>query len=496
MRILLVTREDPHKALTGVATYVRDLAAVLGRAGHEIAHLHVSPHPAWRRPRLRWSRRGHTLTGVVAVPAAGRTEEERLRADVAWTEVDQLLAEALRRVRPAVLHVHDLSGIPASLVQTAQEAGLPVVVTMHDFWPFCRQFLLVRPGLTPCSGSGGGRNCATYCAAHPAPAGRRFARWADESLPRGVREGVRWARALYRRRGGGSGSQFIVVNPPAPDRVPDPRIIAAYAKRETRMRETLLAADRLFTVSRSAKAMYVRHGYPEDRIHVLPLSLETVELARRRLRTFERYPIRFGFLGRVTPWKGAHVLAEAARGVPAERAQFTFYGAVAPEDRAHLAALSGHHPGVVFAGRYTRRDLIRHLDAIDVAVFPSIMTETLGLVGLEAQAAGIPIIGAAHGAIAEYVQDGRNGLLFPPGDAGALRERILRVVDHPDLIAHLSSAAGVPPRMGDHVQTVLAAYDDVVRARRQAAGPETGVAAAPPAGARRAPVGPQEETTA
>jgi len=469
MRILFVTRDDPYGALTGVATYVRDLAEALGKRSHEIAHLHVSPGPWWTRPRLRWTRRGSVLTGVVTVPAVSRTEEERLRADVTWSEVEQVLTRALGTIRPAVVHIHDLSGVPAELVPTAQDAGVPVVVTMHDFWPFCRQFLLVRRGLVPCPGSDGGRNCAKYCAAQPVSAARRFAQWADQALPGGVRDGARWALGLYRRRSGGSGSQFVVVNGPSSDGVPDEHLVDAYAKRETRMRHALLRADRLLTVSESAKTVYVRHGYPEQRIHVLPLALRVTEQVRRRVREFTGYPVRFGYLGRVNPWKGAHLLAEAVRGIPAPRAQFTFYGAVTDEDRSYLTTLSGRHPGLHFVGRYTRGDLIRILDEIDVAVFPSVMTETLGLVGLEAQAAGIPIVGAAHGAITEYVKDDTNGLLFPPGDVEALRARILRVVEHPDLIARLSSGTSAPRHMAEHVRAVEAAYEDVVRTWRRAA---------------------------
>ncbi|HYM69403.1 MAG TPA: glycosyltransferase [bacterium] len=493
MRILLVTREDPYTALTGVATYVRDLAGALTARGREVAHLYVEPRGRRACARLTWTNHGGTAVGVIATPGVRpESDAARLRADVAAPDIERAVDEAIRTLRPDIVHIHDLSGVPVSVVSAARASAVPVVVTFHDFWPFCRQFLLVRPGLVPCSGSDGGRNCARYCA-QPAPATRRFARWADATLPAGLRDGVRWAQRLYRRRRGGSGSQFVVGDRAAGDGVADPRLAGAYAARETGMREVLLDADCLLTVSEFAKAVYVRHGYPQERIRVLPLALQAAGQVQRRARAFERYPVRFGYLGRVTPWKGAHLLAEAARGVPAASAQFTFYGAVEDEDRAHLTALSGGHPGLRFAGRYSRSELGRILDEIDVAVFPSIMTETLGLVGLEAQAAGIPIIGAAHGAITEYVRDGQTGLLFSPGDVEALRAGILRVVEHPDLIARLSAAIAAPRRMDEHVDAVELAYAGVLGAGRPAGEIDRSVEPAQLAGALRGPAAIREE---
>jgi glycosyltransferase involved in cell wall biosynthesis len=78
--------------------------------------------------------------------------------------------------------------------------------------------------------------------------------------------------------------------------------------------------------------------------------------------------------------------------------------------------------------------------AADVAVVPSTRPEPLGLVAMEAAAAGLPVVASAHGGVAELVRDGQTGLLVPPGDAGALATAVRLLADDADLSARMGEA--------------------------------------------------------
>jgi glycosyltransferase involved in cell wall biosynthesis len=85
-----------------------------------------------------------------------------------------------------------------------------------------------------------------------------------------------------------------------------------------------------------------------------------------------------------------------------------------------------------------RPDLADFIGCFDLLVHPA-LDEGLGVVLLEASAAGVPIVAARAGGIPEAVRDGVNGLLVPPADAAALVEAVLRLAVSPALRAELGA---------------------------------------------------------
>jgi glycosyltransferase involved in cell wall biosynthesis len=76
-----------------------------------------------------------------------------------------------------------------------------------------------------------------------------------------------------------------------------------------------------------------------------------------------------------------------------------------------------------FAGTLRGEELAAAYAAADLFVLPS-STETLGLVAMEAMAAGLPVIAARRGGLLDLVDDGRTGLLFDPAQPGDLLARV------------------------------------------------------------------------
>jgi glycosyltransferase involved in cell wall biosynthesis len=80
-----------------------------------------------------------------------------------------------------------------------------------------------------------------------------------------------------------------------------------------------------------------------------------------------------------------------------------------------------------FVGYLAGQDLAAAYASGDAFLFPS-STETLGLVLLEAMAAGCPVVGANRGGIPDIVSDGVNGCLYEPNQAGSLTAAVERLL--------------------------------------------------------------------
>lgn len=98
-------------------------------------------------------------------------------------------------------------------------------------------------------------------------------------------------------------------------------------------------------------------------------------------------------------------------------------------------------PGVTFLGYLDRRSRLPDLYAnCDAFVFASV-TETLGLVVLEAMASALPVVAAPAGGVRDHLRDGRNGLAYSPGDVGAMAQAMVRLAEDWRLTQRLAQGA-------------------------------------------------------
>jgi glycosyltransferase involved in cell wall biosynthesis len=111
------------------------------------------------------------------------------------------------------------------------------------------------------------------------------------------------------------------------------------------------------------------------------------------------------------------------------------------------------------------RAVARYYQAADVYVHAA-RADTFPNTILEAQACGTPVVATAVGGIPEQIDDGRTGLLVPPGDAAALAERIARLLGDNDLRARLGEQAAADARdrfdLNRQADTYLDWYRDLV----------------------------------
>lgn len=152
---------------------------------------------------------------------------------------------------------------------------------------------------------------------------------------------------------------------------------------------------------------------------------------------------RFTFLyvGRLAAEKRPDQIVKAFRlaqeMLPADSIRLVMAGTGPYEAELRAAA----PPGVTFLGFLDRKNRLPALYAdCDAFVFASV-TETLGLVVLEAMASGLPVIAAPAGGVRDHLRDGQNGLAYPAGSPDAMARTMVQLVRDNALGRRLSAAA-------------------------------------------------------
>ncbi len=167
------------------------------------------------------------------------------------------------------------------------------------------------------------------------------------------------------------------------------------------------------------------HGV-KKRVVVMPLGLPVTQTANRPREALGLPAgILFVSVGRLIPRKGYEVLLQAWRGLP--QAHLAIIGGGPLRERlASLAGQYGLKNRVCWLGTLSevrKRQVLRAADAFISAS----QHEGFGLVFLEAMDAGLPIVAANCGGQLDFLRDGKNAILVPPGRPDKFRRAVMRL---------------------------------------------------------------------
>ncbi|MCI5124736.1 MAG: glycosyltransferase family 4 protein, partial [Candidatus Electrothrix sp. AR5] len=140
-------------------------------------------------------------------------------------------------------------------------------------------------------------------------------------------------------------------------------------------------------------------------------------------------PVRFLYVGNLTAGKGVDVILKAAASLPVENWLLDIIGD-GPEREALEMYSQEQALNVTFHGSAPPEEIPLLMAGVDVFVFAS-FAEGRPNVVLEAMAIGLPVIAGAIPAVSDLIEDGQQGLLFPPGDVNALAEHMALLINDP-----------------------------------------------------------------
>jgi glycosyltransferase involved in cell wall biosynthesis len=207
-------------------------------------------------------------------------------------------------------------------------------------------------------------------------------------------------------------------------------------------RSLFLRYRAMVVASRYMRDEYLRAGAPPERMHVIPLFAPPHHEAARS--PDDGRPIDVVFVGRMTRLKGADVLVDAVARASARlgRSVTAVFAGDGPErerlrEQAAARGIDARFPGWVSPQQ--RDDLLRRAAMI---VVPSLWPEPFALVGLEAGVFATPAVAFDSGGIADWLIDGENGRLVPPGlGAAGLADAIAGVLEDTAVRRRLGAGA-------------------------------------------------------
>ncbi len=424
--ILFLTCGCPPEQVGGVEQHSLELARAFRDAGLETAFYARGDRADLEEyDTYRGDVEGFPVTRVIYRWSKARS----LRHIYDDETLGSVFTRFLERARPRLIHAHHMGGLGVSCLKVAKDSGIPLVMTLHDYWMICPRGQMFHSDLYSCS-TVDPRLCAPCMAAT-------------------------WPALLP----SGGGLPF------SPD-LPREDLPSAAALHDW-LREMLALPDLLLTPSEAARKRFLQFGVPPERIHVEENGLDTAPFAGIRREPSPR--LRVGFVGTLIPSKGVHVLLEAFARLPEGTASLLLAGNAPPfyqhtdyMDRIReLAARVPRGNPVEVLGSYRHEDLPDLLSRIDVLVVPALWEEVFGLTLREGLLSGAAVAASRVGGLTQAVKEGENGFTFPPGDAGALEAILRRFLEDPGLATRLGKGPKQVRTLEDMARSILDRYRNI-----------------------------------
>ena len=347
------------------------------------------------------------------------------------TIINQRFAKLVDEFKPEVAHIGHLSHLSTGIVDVLYEKNIPIVYTLHDYWLMCPrgQFLQRNfdgQNLYRVCERQDNYKCATTCYAMYLSGIKDK----DYNTDDETRHWTNWITT-----------------------------------RQAVMHDIVYKVDLFIAPSRYLMNRYIKDfGVPKDKIIYLDYGFPLHYL--RPVKHKKNDVFTFGYIGRLMPAKGVHLLIEAFKKIR-RSARLKIWGIDDGHTLKALKRLAQGSPNPIdFCGQYVNHNLVTDVfSKVDVIVVPSIWVENSPLVIHEAQACQIPVITAETGGMAEYIKHKVNGLLFKFRDVQSLYEQMLWALEHPDQMrrlgqrGYLYSPEGQVPDIETHCKELERIYE-------------------------------------
>jgi len=441
MKICIATHHYPPKYIGGAEQYAYRLAHHLSHNGHDIAVATVD-----------------SITEGELIPISRTEMDEDIQVHHIAFDIfkakrsfplfhrNPYLGDWFKtffnEFKPDLLHVNSGYLLSGTVIEAARAVGIPIVLTLHEFWFLCPLNTLLRTN---------GQVCA-----EPVPPAR--CKWCMLGKKRRY-------RSLDQFSNGRIGDAYVrLASSPLLGRLVEKDVdIEEIKDRRDFLLEVFGMVDLVISPSHFLIEKMKAYGFDHANFVRLPYGLQNIPTIITDKKKVSDC-LRVGYLGRISPEKGVDVLIRAFRLIERSDISLDIFGQMDEKEPYHryLRRLANGDPRIQFRGRYHPSELPEVLGRLDVTVVPSKWYENRPGTILEAFAYRTPVVASRLGGMIEMIQHDVNGLLFSVNDEEDLSRQLIRLLNEPDLLPRLQEEILPVERVEDEIRQTLDHYQKIL----------------------------------
>lgn len=277
-------------------------------------------------------------------------------------------------IKPNILHVHTLMGLPKIFISYMKSKGVIIVMTSHDYYGFCPKVNLINNNSELCTCLDG-----SLCAeCNMNSRSLFFLKICNSDLF------LKYKHLLPIRAANMSKTGNVMKGPHA--EISDEKI-NAYKKLLSHYKQIFHLFDAIHFNSSVTKSVYEKFINIPRNSKIIPITTNYIK-ERRIKRFFDKQVLKFGFIGGLSAYKGFPLLKSVLSELSNEG--FGNFNLYVWEDGLYGEDQDCNK--IIYKGKYGKNELDNVFGKMDLLIVPSIWKETFSLVTMEALSYGTPVL--------------------------------------------------------------------------------------------------------
>lgn len=378
---------------------------------------------------------------------------EEIRGDVPPSGLDRFAAW-LKEQKPDIYHQHSCTyGCDHFNLRIAKSLGCKVVETVHVPGLICCRGTMMLFGENACDGKIDLSRCAS-CWGH------------DRGIPEAASNIIANVPMMISEK-------FGKYNLKMKNATIFSRFSTAMARRalveirHQRVLEHFSLNDRMIAVCQWLYDALLINGISKEKLFLSFHGLLGSPRDKEKNLSRDSDTLKLAFFGRWTKVKAVELIALATIAVPQNiEVQLTIFGILQTKEdelyRKYVLNIIKGNPRVQIKEPVPHEKIQETMQQFDLIAVPSLWLETGPYVVLEAQAAGVPVIGSRLGGIAEHVTHGINGWLVDIGSVKKWKEAVCFLAKNPSFVRKLKSLDTKVRSVEDVASEMMVLYKELI----------------------------------